>query len=100
DTPVRDGPPAPARGGNAAEKRTKGRRTRGRADIGRPEQRRSSRRDAGPNGAPELPGEAHVDRPVAQLGVQTADREAARARELEVDAGARRCHARGDDDPW
>src|SRR5205085_3306474 len=77
------------------ERRDSRRRARVRGD----EDGGARRADAGIDGAADLGDERHVDRPVAQLRVETADDESARTRELELDAAARRASRRGNYDP-
>ena len=67
---------------HAADIRLEGRRPRRCADVRAEKGHRPRRGDARVNRASESAQEAHVDRPLAELGVEAADDEAARTGEL------------------
>src|SRR5581483_1046902 len=77
--------PAAARGRDAADVRPEAPRAYRTRDSPPGEQRRVTRRDARVDRAAELRLEGHVEVPVRELGVEAADDEALRARELVLD---------------
>src|SRR4029079_8089633 len=86
-------------GRNAAEVRLEGRRTRRRARVDAVKDDRPTRRRSGSHRTSEQPEEIEVDRAIAELRIEAAGEVAARAGQLELDAGPRRAALAGDDDP-
>jgi hypothetical protein len=73
---------AAARGRDAPDVRTKRRHLSWQARVEPVEDGRGRRRDPGIDGAPETAGKGHVDRPMAELGVEAANRVPTRAGDL------------------
>ncbi len=91
------GPRAAARGRYAADVRPEARGRIAAAHEPPEEHRFLRRRDAGVDGAAEVADEADVDRAARELGVEAADDEALRTRELELDLPRRGEHPRARD---
>ena len=81
---------ATARRGDAPDVRTERRHLARDARVEAVEDGGGRGRDPGVDGAPELPRKGHVDRAVAELGIEPADDVAARARDLVLHVPRRR----------